>query len=300
MIEVRQARYFLALAEHEHFGRAAKELGMSQPPLSQAIIQLERQLRVRLVDRSGRRIKLTETGRVFAEECRKVVAAAQHARDAAVQAEAGLRGTLRIGLVTAALSEPLLSTLKAFGRARPQVELRISEVDSPQGQRQLLTNEIDLAFIRLSSPPRELRATPWRRDHVVVALPQNHRLAMDTDQPIELAALAEDPWVWPHRNASPDYHDLLMATCRTAGFTPNAHHFAHTVNTQLKMVAAGLGVTLVPSYAAVDSGLPLRYRPLTDTNEVVDLSLVSRDSPHEPLVREFRRVAEECRSTMGR
>ena len=108
MIEVRQARYFLAVAETLHFGRAAEQLAMSQPPLSQAILQLERQLGVTLFDRSGRKVTLTETGRVFAAECRKLVAAAQHAQEVATQAEAGLVGTLRIGVVTSALSEPLL------------------------------------------------------------------------------------------------------------------------------------------------------------------------------------------------
>ena len=100
MIEVRQARYFLAVAEALHFGRAAEQLVMSQPPLSQAILQLERQLDVTLFDRSGRQVTLTETGRAFAAECRKLLAAAQHAQEVATQAEAGLVGTLRIGVVT--------------------------------------------------------------------------------------------------------------------------------------------------------------------------------------------------------
>jgi DNA-binding transcriptional LysR family regulator len=119
MIEVRQARYFLAVAEHLHFGRAAEELSMSQPPLSQAILQLERQLGVTLFDRSGRKVELTETGRAFAVECRHLIAASQHAEEVAAQVEAGLSGTLRMGVVTSALSEPLVGTLADFRQARP-------------------------------------------------------------------------------------------------------------------------------------------------------------------------------------
>ena len=106
MIEVREARYFLAVAQTLHFGRAAELLGMSQPPLSQAILQLERRLGVRLLDRSKRKVELTETGRAFAAECRTVVAAAQRAQEVAAQAEAGLVGTLRISGRPTACSGP--------------------------------------------------------------------------------------------------------------------------------------------------------------------------------------------------
>src|SRR5262249_293899 len=134
MIEVRQARYFLAVAETLHLGRAAEQPAMPQPPLSQAILQLERQMGVTLFDRSGRTVTLTETGRAFAAECRTLVAAARHAQEVATQAQAGLAGTLRIGVVTSALSEPLLRTLAAFRQARPRVDLQITQVDTARGQ----------------------------------------------------------------------------------------------------------------------------------------------------------------------
>ena len=290
MIEVRQARYFLAVAEELHFGRAAQRLHMSQPPLSQAIIQLERQLGARLLDRNARKVTLTETGRAFADECRKLIAGAERAGEVAQQAEAGLLGTLRLGVVTSALSEPLLSTLDAFRTARPRVELRVVEVDTPAGQEALLRHELDVAVIRLSVSTRALSVEPWRRDHFVLALPAQHPLAVD-ERPIDLARLAEEPWVWLHREASPDYHDQLMATCRRAGFTPDARHHANSITTQLAMVGCGLGVTLVPNVAvgALDR-LAVR-RPLKTRADLVELAIVSRASGHEPLVAEFVRSA---------
>ncbi|MGW1024405.1 LysR family transcriptional regulator [Streptomyces sp. NPDC002577] len=293
MIEVRQARYFMAVAETLHFGRAAEQLAMSQPPLSQAILQLERQLGVRLFDRTGRRVSLTETGRVFAAECRKVVAAAQHAEEVATQADAGLVGTLRIGVVTSALGEPLLGTLAAFRNVRPRVELRTTEVDTASGQEALLRHEIDIAVIRPSTPVRGLRSLPWRHDQFVIALPPGHPLADGTTEPVDLARFAQEPWVWLRRDASPDYHDQLMATCRRAGFSPDARHLAHSILTQLAMVACGLGVTLVPNVTARSLQSPTAYRPLTDSADIVELSLVSRDGEQEPLVREFLRIATE-------
>jgi DNA-binding transcriptional LysR family regulator len=290
MIEVRQARYFLAVTETLHFGRAAERLHMSQPPLSQAILQLERQLGARLLDRSGRRVTLTETGRVFATECRAVLAAAQRAEDIAAQAEMGLAGTLRIGVVTAALSEPLLGALSGFQAARPQVELRVVEVDTPHGQRGLAEHTIDVAAIRLSAPTADLTVHPWRQDRFVLALPKHHPEA-SRQQPARLERFADNPWVWLNRVASPDYHDQLMATCHQAGFTPDVRHYANSITTQLAMVAGGLGITLVPDLSAGAAPLGTSYRRLASRNPLAELSLVTRSGADEPLVREFIRFA---------
>jgi DNA-binding transcriptional LysR family regulator len=291
MIEVRQARYFLAVAETLHFGRAAEHLAMSQPPLSQAILHLERQLGATLFDRSGRKVTLTETGRVFAAECRTLIAAAQHAQDVATQAQAGLAGTLRIGVVTSALSEPLLSTLAAFRHARTRVDLQITEVDTASGQQALLEHEIDVAVIRPATPVRGLRIQPWRHDEFVIALPPGHPLAADASSPVQLARFADEPWVWLRREASPDYHDQLMAVCRRAGFSPGIRHLANSIFTQLAMAASGLGVTLVPNVTVRQIQPPAPYRPLTDRANIVELSLVSRDGGQEPLTEHFLRIA---------
>lgn len=293
MIEVRQARYFLAVAETLHFGRAAERLAMSQPPLSQAILQLERQLGVRLFDRGGRKVTLTETGRAFAEECRKLLAAAQHAHEVAAQTEAGLVGTLRMGVVASALSEPLLSTIADFRQSRPRVELQVVEVDTPTGQDLVARHDLDIAVIRPSAPVRGLRMRPWRHDQFVIALPEWHSLAAEgTTAAVDLSRFADEPWVWLRREASPDYHDQLMATCRRAGFTPDTRHLANSILTQLAMVACGFGVTLVPNATAARTfQRPVAHRPLTDPADIVELSLVTRANAQEPLVKDFLRIA---------
>lgn len=293
MIEVRQARYFLAVAETLHFGRAAEQLRMSQPPLSQAVLQLERQLGVRLFDRTGRKVSLTETGRAFATECRKLVAASQHAQEVADEAEAGLVGTLRLGVVTSALGEPLPGALAAFRHARPRVDLRITELDTGSGRQALLRHEIDVAVIRPGTPVRGLRIQPWRHDEFVIALPPDHPLAADAPSAVDLARFADEPWVWLKREASPDYHDQLTAVCRRAGFGPDVRHHANSVLTQLAMVACGLGVTLVPNVTARCTEQPVAHRPLVDRADIVELSLVSRAAAHEPLVRDFLAFAAD-------
>ena len=201
-------------------------------------------------------------------------------------------GILRIGVVTSALGEPLLSTIRVFQRHRPQVQTRVVEVDTPAGLQGLLQRDIDIAMVRLSAPARHLRTRPWRRDSFVIALPADHPATDETPGAVNLARFAEEPWVWLRRDASPDYHDQLMATCHQAGFSPDVQHVANSIATQLAMVACGLGVTLVPN-VAVRSVLPstATYRPLTNRAELVELSIVTRESPHEPLVAEFLRIA---------
>jgi DNA-binding transcriptional LysR family regulator len=293
MIEVRQARYFLAVAEELHFGRAANRLNMSQPPLSQAIRQLERELGVRLLERTSRSVTLTDTGRVFADECRRLIGAARRAEDIAAQAEAGLYGTLRIGAVTLAFAETLPRIIARFRASRPGVRLNVEEIDTPKGRDGLLNHEIDVAIIRLGEPVRHLRTRPLRRDQLVIATPSDYPRVPDSTDAIDLSTLRDEPWVWLRRDVSPDYHDQLLTACREAGFTPDAHCHANSITTQLAMVASGLGITLVPN-AAIRFGQPdIRHRPLLNPFELVELSLVSRDTTREPLVDHFI----ECATT---
>ena len=165
------------------------------------------------------------------------------------------------------------------------------EVDTPAGQQALLRHELDIAVIRLSAPSRALTVQPWRRDHFVIALQKQHPAAADQGRPVDLAQFADEAWVWLHRDASPAYHDELMATCRQAGFTPDLHHRAKSITTQLTMVACGLGVTLVPNVAARSIHPPTVHRPLAKRADLVELALVSRADGHQPLVDEFVRTA---------
>jgi DNA-binding transcriptional LysR family regulator len=164
-------------------------------------------------------------------------------------------------------------------------------VDTPAGQQALLQHEIDVAVVRPSTPVRGLRIRPWRRDKFVLALPPGHPLAADAPSPVHLARFADEPWVWLRREASPDYHDQLMATCRRAGFSPGIRHLANSIFTQLAMTTSGLGVTLVPNVSVRQIQPTAPYRPLTDRADIVELSLVSRDGAQEPLAERFLSIA---------
>lgn len=291
MVEVRQARYFIAVAEELHFGRAADRLKMSQPPLSQAILQLERQLGTALLILSSRSVLLTDAGQVFLEQCRFLVRASERAREATEQASTGLAGTLRIGAVTSAFSEALPEVLGRFKATRPLVELQVQEIDSHHGRDALERRELDVAIIRQAVTGRRLKSAPLRRDHFVVAMPEGHRLA-GGEGPISLADFRDEPWVWLPRHISPDYHDELVAACRQAGFSPEAHHYANSIHSQIAMVGCGLGVTLVPESSARQQQGNIVWRELRRRVDLVELSVVSRAGVNEPLVDHFIRCTE--------
>lgn len=288
MIEVRQARYFIAVAEELHFGRAAERLQMSQPPLSQAIQQLERQVGARLLERSSRTVTLTKTGNVLLQHCYSLLATAARAHTATAQAQAGQLGNLTLGAVTSAFADPLRAVLDEFRAARPRVELRVHEVDTHQGVQALLDMKLDIAVIRYSGKEHRLRVHVLRHDHLIAALPTRHKYS--TKRSAQLAVLAEDQWVWIPRVLSPDYHDELITACRRSGFSPQVHHHATSIYSQLAMVACGLGVALVPQTAAVPLA-GVHYIPLHNPFSLVELAVVHRAGVDEPLTEQFVQCA---------
>jgi DNA-binding transcriptional LysR family regulator len=296
MVDVREARYFVAVAEELHFGRAAERLHMSQPPLSQAIKALEHRLGVRLLHRTTREVTLTTAGAVFLDACRTLVGASTAADAAVRQAADGQAGELRIGAVTSAFSDPLPRLLELFQDAHPRVDVRVREVDTHVAVQSLRRREIDVALARqLATPPGCERVT-LRREPFVLAVPVSWAPA--SDEPWDLAATAELPWIWLPRSISPDYQDQVVACCRAAGFAPDARHLARSIYSQLAMVASGLGVALVPAGAAHRPEDPAASRVRfvrLEHSATIDLAAVWRRET-SPLVEGF---IDSARAAIG-
>ncbi|MFB7113413.1 LysR family transcriptional regulator [Streptomyces sp. NPDC056291] len=276
-VEIRQARYFVAVAEELHFSRAAGRLQMSQPPLSQAIKQLEQQLGCELLHRTQRSVALSPAGAVFLDHCRALIRHAEEAETAARQAATGRGGRLSLGAVASAFSWPLPLVLQRFHEALPDVEIRTQEIDTHEAATGLLDRSLDWAIVRQTAPVRGTTATSLFADRFVAALPVHHPAA-DTTGPLDLADLAGDPWVWLHRHISPDYHDAMATMCRTAGFSPVPAHWARSVTSQIAMVECGLGVTVVPA-AASASRPAVRFRPLRHATATIELTAMTRSDP---------------------
>ncbi|ATW52283.1 LysR substrate-binding domain-containing protein [Streptomyces peucetius] len=280
MVEIRQARYFVAVAEELHFGRAARRLQMSQPPLSQAIKQLEQQLGCELLHRTQRSVALSPAGAVFLDHCRALIRHAEEAETAARQAATGRGGRLSLGAVASAFSWPLPLVLERFHEAVSDVEIRTQEIDTHEAAAGLLDRSLDWAIVRQTAPVRGTTATSLFVDRFVAALPLRHSAAEAAEAagPLDLADLAGAPWVWLHRHISPDYHDAMATLCRAAGFSPVPTHWARSVTSQIAMVECGLGVTVVPA-AASASHPAVRFRPLRHATATIELTAMTRSNP---------------------
>jgi DNA-binding transcriptional LysR family regulator len=270
---------------------AARRLQMSQPPLSQAIKQLERQVGCELLHRTQRSVALSPAGAVFLEQCRALIRQAENAETATRQAATGRGGRLSLGAVASAFSWPLPLVLRHFHEAAPDIEIRTQEIDTHEAAAGLLDRTLDWAIVRQTAPVRGTTATALFTDRFVAALPADHPAAVPTG-PLDLADLAGEAWVWLDRRISPDYHDAMAATCRTAGFSPVPAHWARSVTSQITMVECGLGVTVVPAAAATAAASrpDVRFRPLTHGSASIELTAMTRSDPG-PLARRLTALA---------
>jgi DNA-binding transcriptional LysR family regulator len=285
-VEVRQARYFIAVAEELHFGRAAQRLHMSQPPLSQAIQGLERELGVLLLHRTSRQVNVTKAGEVLLQHCHQLVRNADRAHAAVRRTSKGYSGELVIGAVASAFTDILPSALSRYRTLRPDVQLRLIEVDTEAGARAVQNRDIDIALVRRATGGPGCRAVPLHHDQFVAVLSVDHPHATGPlDDPLDLGELATEPWVWIPRDIAPGYHDEVVTACRHAGFSPDARHQANSIATQLAMVSCGIGVAIAPSLVAGGRN-DFQTRALRDPAPLVALSLLVQEDI-DPLVEHF-------------
>lgn len=244
-MELRHLRYFIAVAEELHFGRAAERLCISQPPLSQQIQQLERELGFALFHRTQRRVELTEAGRLFLEEARETLAHLEKAAIAGRRVARGEAGWLGIGFVGTATYEFLPRALSRFRERCPDVELALRELVSAKQAQALRDRRIHVGLARPAIQEEGIVSEVVCREPLMVALPEAHPHAASDHVPIE--ALAEEPFILFPRHPQPSYADSVLAVCARAGFRPNVVQETAEIHTAIGLVAAGLGVTIVPA-----------------------------------------------------
>ncbi|GAA4350616.1 LysR substrate-binding domain-containing protein [Variovorax defluvii] len=261
-MELRHLRYFLVLAEELHFGRAARRLAISQPPLSVAIRQLEDAVGARLFERNSKEVRLTPAGEALRASARRLLRQAEEAALEARDVARGAAGRLRIGFVGAMLYRGLPQALARFQAAHPAVRVTLAELNSGEQIAELLHDRLDLGFVHTSRMPAELRHVLLLSEPFVACLPATHRLARR--RTIGLARLHDQPFVLFSRSASPDYHERILAICAAAGFHPEVRHEVRHWLSVVSLVSQGMGVALVPSalqHAALRGAV---FRPLEE------------------------------------
>ncbi|OAE12746.1 LysR family transcriptional regulator [Pseudomonas simiae] len=287
-MELRHLRYFIAVAEELHFGRAAQVLGISQPPLSQQIQALEQEVGARLFERTNRRVELSEAGRLFLHEARLVLAQVDKAADVARRAQLGELGELKIGFTSSApFNSSIPQAIFAFRQAFPAVHLNLQEMSSTEVAESLVDESIQVGLMRPLPLPDSLSVIELMREPLVAVLNAGHPLVEGSERGLYLAQLAEEPFVFFPRSYGSGLYAQLLNLARDAGFSPHFAQEAGEAMTIIGLVAAGLGVSVLPaSYQRIRID-GVVYRTLLDQEAVTAVWLVQRKGAQTPMARAF-------------
>jgi DNA-binding transcriptional LysR family regulator len=246
-MELRHLNYFITVAEELHFGRAAKRLNISQPPLSQQIRQLEEEIGVRLFNRTKRRVEITPAGVVFLAEARRIMTMSKDAVRSTIRADKGEIGRLAMGFIGSANYSVLPQVIREYRRRFQNVELSLTEMNTSHQLEALLGGNIHVGFLRSPQGIKEkgLAVEPVFQEPLVVALPRNHPLKREKTLPIR--RLAKDSFIMIPRQLGPGFFDDLIVLCQKEGFSPSIVLEASQFHTVIGLVAAGLGIAVVPA-----------------------------------------------------
>lgn len=266
MIELRQLRYFLALAEHLHFGKAAASLHLAQPSLSRQISALEEAMGCELVLRTSRSVTLTAAGRELQRSAGQVLAGFESAIRASQAVARGERGELRIAFTSMVAWTGFPRLIKDFSQAFPGVGLSLHELLPGELEHSVAQGNNDVCLSFRQAGHEALRYQALHRETLCIALPADHPLARRRD--LSLGELRDEPFILTPRNTAPVLHDHIMAQCQAAGFDPQVRLYTQLQGTIVNLVAEGLGVSLVPSAMARTQLQGIRFFALADSPQI--------------------------------
>ena len=291
-VELRQLRYFVAVAEELHFGRAAARLRMAQPPLSQQIQALERDLGVALLHRTTRRVALTAAGSTLLAHARRLLQQVERAVHTTQRASRGEIAQLAIGFVPSADLDILPRALRLWRKRFPEAELELRSLLPGQQVEALRHVQIQLGLLRLPVDDRGLVVKSIQRELLMAALPRRHPLARGPR--VRISDLKSDAMILFPRRTAPGQYDWLLTTCRRAGFAPRVLHETESLQTNLGLVAAGLGVSLLPASIRNLRRVGVVYRPLAPPAPWVEMAVAYRREERSEMVHAFLGVLRKA------
>ena len=275
-MEFRHLRYFLVLAEELHFGRAARRLSISQPPLSLNIQQLEASVGAVLLIRNSKSVQLTAAGRAFVPAARALLDQAAQASNMARNVGRGMAGSLSIGFAGTMLYSGLPEILASFQVRHPLLRVMLKEMSSSEQLIELAHDRLDLGFVHTTRVPPELSQILVASQAFVCCLPASHALAKKAGVSLDL--LKGEPFAVVSRAVSPDYHDRIVQTCLDAGFYPEIRYELQHWLSVVSLVSRGMGVALVPKALQLSGVAGAVFVPLALAS--LDLQAVSATSSY--------------------
>ncbi|MBW4474283.1 MAG: LysR family transcriptional regulator [Stenomitos rutilans HA7619-LM2] len=290
-MELRHLHYFIAVAEELHFSRAAERLHISQPPLSQQIRDLEEELGVKLFERTKRHVHLTEAGKVFLERSYLVLAQLEQAIAVTQQIGRGEVGRLAIGFVSSAMYTLLPEIVRVFRAQFPAVELRLQELTTAQQIQALHDKQVDVGIVRSAIVEPGLSGSCFLPESLVLALPETHPLSAQTE--VSLSTLADESFILFPAKLGPVFYEQIITMCQQAGFRPKVAQEAVQMETIVGLVAAGLGIAIVPASLQNFHRSGVIYRPLQEQIPNTGLYLTWRQHDSSPVISAFLDLARQ-------
>ena len=289
-MEHRKLRYFLAVAEELHFGRAARRLNISQPPLSIQIRALEDELGTPLFLRDRRNVALTEAGRVLLVEAHRILAQLDHARTAVQRVGRGEAGQLAIGFITLVEYNVLPGLLGEFRRRYPDISLKLRVVMSDQQLAELESELLDVGLLTAPGNRPSLQHQLVWRERLILAVPVTHRLARSAS-PISIRSLAHEAFVMFPRSFAPALYDDVLRFCRNGGFSLRVAQEAEQSQTIISLVSAGLGLAILPESIQGLRRAGVVYRPFREQSPWVETVVACKRDRASLPVANFVRLA---------
>ena len=295
-MELRHLRYFVTVAEELHFGRAAKKLHISQPPLSMQIRAPEAELGVMLFNRTQRSVALTQSGNALLGEARHILARVDQAVLMTRRVSRGEIGELAIGFISVADYNVLPVVLREFRRAFPLVNLTLRESTTDAQIRDLLAGRIDVGFVLPPINEPSLESLPILREPLIAALPDKHPLARKAGK-LVLEKLKDAPFILFPRPYAPGLYDDVVSCCKAAGFSPRVEQEAIQMQTIVSLVSAELGVALIPASLTNLRRTGVTYKELKAGSPLTEVHLAWRRGDDLPALLVFVDVASRIANT---
>lgn len=275
-MDLRHLRYFIAIADHGSFTQAAEVLHIEQPPLSQQIKALETELGLKLFTRSRRGASLTDAGTQLLEQARTILTLERQFHQLAQGLARGEQGRLRIGMAGAVAMLPLIPrAIRAFREQWPEILITLEESNTPALCEALRERRVDIAIVRPPVPDPGISLHLLLDEPTMIAIPKGHPLS--EHHTLKLSDVAKEPFLIFDRTIGPGFYDAIIAACQQAGFTPHFGQSAPQIAATVPMVAAGLGVSVVPAYLSQIHAEGATFHPISGPVPRATISLASRD-----------------------
>ncbi|QMU28664.1 LysR family transcriptional regulator [Adhaeribacter radiodurans] len=285
-MDLRHLNYFLVLAEELHFGRAAERLHISQPPLTRMIQQIENDLGVALFERTKRSVKLTPAGSELWQDAKQMLLQMQTVKKRLATHGQGQTGTLKVGYVGAVMHSALPTLLADFAKNYPNLKLHFEEQPNLNLVHELNNGTLDVAFVRTWLHVENLQEDLVLNEPFVAILPENHALA--GQEKIKVKDLKQEKFITFTRECGPTIFDSFVVLCSRAGFTPHILHHASQLNSVLRLVESGFGISLLPQHVQNGYNLKVKFIPLEDAAENIPLLMLSRKENPNPALLNLR------------